>query len=98
LVGLSGQTHAMTVDTGCDRMTEEVLVLTSHTGRVRARVHRISPDDYRVDVERLVEAFDAGNQKRGEFWSVISGLTSYTDSEECAAALAEENLRCGESG
>jgi hypothetical protein len=74
--------------------TEDILTRVSQNGRVRARVQRIASNNYRVDVERLIEAVDAGGCRRGEFWSVVTGLTSYTDSEERAALLAEENLRC----
>jgi hypothetical protein len=76
-------------------MADEILTLSSPSGRVRARVHLLSPGMYRVDVERLIDAFDAGDNWRGQFWSEIEGLTSYADNEARAADLAAQNLRCG---
>ena len=78
-------------------MEDVVLTLDSQTGRHRARVIRISASLYRIDVERLIEALDAGGCLRGDFWSAIRGATSYTDNQERAAALATEQLRCGET-
>jgi hypothetical protein len=52
---------------------------------------------FRVDVERLIDATDAGGFKRGEFWSVVPGLTSFADSTELAIALAQENMRCAQA-
>jgi hypothetical protein len=76
-------------------VADVILILNSETGRHRARVVRISASLYRIEVERLIEALDAGGVRRGEFWSRVTGpgSTSYTDREERAAALAAENLR-----
>ena len=78
-------------------MEELVAAYNAETGRHRARVFRMSGGSYRVEVERLMDATDAGGEKRGEFWSAIRGLTSYTDDPERAAAMAQENLRCGQA-
>jgi len=72
---------------------EAVATYDAETGRHRARVFRMSSGAYRVVVERLLVADDAGGVVRGVFWSAISGFTSYTDDLERAAVLAKENLR-----
>ena len=76
-------------------MPEDIHFIYAKSGKVRSRIQLLPPHTYWVDVERLVEATDAGGYKRGEFWSVIEGLSSITDSEECAKELAAENLKCG---
>jgi hypothetical protein len=76
---------------------EVILTLQSDNGRHRAQVVKISDTAFRVEVERLMEAFDAGGFKRGEFWSSLNAWTSYTDNMERAAELAAENLRLGEA-
>lgn len=78
-------------------MAEVVLTLSSDSGRHRARVFKVAEGSYRIEVDRLIDATDAGGLKRGEFWSVLPGLTSYADSQERALMLAKENLRCGET-
>jgi hypothetical protein len=78
-------------------MGEVVLTLDADTGRHRARVSRTSGGAYRVEVERLIQAYDAGGEWRGEFWSAIPGICSYTDSLERAAELAAEVLRAGQA-
>jgi hypothetical protein len=79
------------------RISEAVFTLDSETGRHRARVFRTASGAYRVDVERLIEALDAGGDRRGEFWSRIRGITSYADSLERAKQMATENLWCGQA-
>ena len=49
---------------------------------------------FRVDVEQLFDATDAGGLYRGQFWSVVIGLTSYADCVDRAIALAQENMQC----
>ena len=78
-------------------MDEVVLTLDADTGRHRARVTRTSAYAYRVEVERLIQTYDAGGEERGEFWSAIRGTCSYTDSLERAAELASEGLRAGQA-
>ncbi len=78
-------------------MEEVIATYDADTGRHRARVFRTSSGVYRVEVERLIDAVDAGGEKRGEFWSAIRGFTSYTDDLERAVTLAEESLRCGQA-
>ena len=75
-------------------MPDDYQVIESGNERIRACIHRLSPTTFRVDVEQLFDATDAAGVKRGEFWSVVTGLTSYADSEDRAIALAQENLRC----
>src|SRR5207248_1308692 len=74
-------------------LEEAVATFDAETGRHRARVVRMSSGGYRVVVERLYEADDAGGVVHGVFWSAVRGFTSYTDDLERAAALAQENLR-----
>ena len=78
-------------------MAESVATFHAVTGRHRARVFRLSNGVYRVEVERLLDGFDAGGVRRGEFWSTIPGISSYTDNLERASVLAEECLRCGQA-
>jgi hypothetical protein len=78
-------------------LTDERQIIASENARIRASIFRVAPAMFRIDVERLVDAIDAFGQERGEFWSVISGLTSFVDSEERALQLANENMRCATS-
>jgi hypothetical protein len=78
-------------------LADERQIVGSENARIRARIFRLAPTMFRIDVERLVDAIDAFGQERGEFWSVISGLTSFVDSEERALQLANENMRCATS-
>ena len=78
-------------------MCEVVLTIESNTGQHRARVVKLSDTAFRVEVERLTEAFDPGGMKRGEFWSPLNGCVTYADSLTRAAGLAAENLRNGEA-
>ena len=77
-----------------DRRTkmEDDLIVAAHSDRLRVRIHSMPSGGFRVDVERLVEAEDAGGVVRGQFWSVQTGLTSYTDTYETARGLAIEKL------
>jgi hypothetical protein len=72
---------------------EVVATYEADTGRHRARVFRLSSGAYRIDVERLYEAADAGGVVHGVFWSRLRGFTSYTDDGDRATELAQENLR-----
>jgi hypothetical protein len=72
---------------------EVVATYEADTGRHRARVYRLSSGAYRVDVERLDEADDAGGVVHGVYWAMLRGFTSYTDDRVRATELAEENLR-----
>jgi hypothetical protein len=58
---------------------EVVATYEAETGRHRARVFRLSSGAYRVEVERLYEADDAGGVVHGVFWSAIRGFSSYTN-------------------
>ena len=78
-------------------MSEVILATESGTGRHRVRAERVSPAVFRVTVERLFDAVDAGGVKRGEFWSAVLGVTSYTDTAERAAELAADALRAAEA-
>ena len=73
-------------------MDEVIATFDADTGRHRARVFRLSSGVYRVEVERLYEADDAGGVVHGMFWSAIRGFTSYTDELARAESLAVENL------
>ena len=75
-------------------MADDYRVVESGNERIRACIHRLSPTMFRVDVEQLFDATDAGGLYRGNFWSVVIGLTSYADSEDRAVALAQQNIRC----
>jgi hypothetical protein len=75
---------------------EAIATYYADNQRHRALVFRLPGDSYRVDVERLYEAEDAGGLVRGVFWSRLYGLTSYSDDLNRALQLAQENLRCGE--
>jgi hypothetical protein len=74
-----------------------VATYEADTGRHRARIFRLSTGAYRIDVERLYEADDAGGVVRGMFWSRLREFSSYTDDLEQAEALAQENLRCAQA-
>jgi hypothetical protein len=78
-------------------MGEVVLTIHSVKGRHRSRVIKVSDTAFWVEVKRLIEAFDSGGCRRGEFWSPLNNWTSYADSVERAAELACENLRNGEA-
>lgn len=78
-------------------MNEVVLTLDADTRRHRARVSRTSNGAYRVEVERLIQAYDAGGEWRDEYWSAIRGICSYTDNLERASELAAEALRTGQA-
>lgn len=78
-------------------MEEVVLRIDADTGQHRAVIARASTGAYRIEVERLIDSFDAGGAFHGQFWSAISGLSSYTDDLDRAQALAEELLRVGQS-
>ena len=71
----------------------DFLMLHSKSDQIRARIHKLKSTGFRVDIERLIDADDAGGIKRGEFWSVVTGLTSYADTVEYAKLLAAENLK-----
>jgi hypothetical protein len=73
-------------------MTSPILILDSRNEGYRAVVTQLSDLVFRVEVERLIESLDAGGVKRGEFWSVLSGSNSLTDSLESARNLAHEKL------
>ena len=76
-------------------MGEVLLTLPSAAGHHRALVIKISNRVYRVEVEKLIEAFDAGGVGPGEFWFPLNDWLSLTDSLERAAELAAESLRNG---
>ena len=79
-------------------MPQTVDTIYDNNGRVRARISFRPPNTYLVDVERLIDAEDAGGTKRSEFWSGIAGLSSVTDNEQRASELAQENFKCGTAG
>jgi hypothetical protein len=70
----------------------DVLVPHPESAHIRARIHRLNSAGFRIDIERLIDEDDAGGNKRGEFWSAMTGLTSYADTEERAKLIATENL------
>ena len=78
-------------------MAEVLTTIQSDSGRYRARIVKISETAFRVEVDRLIEAFDAGGFKRGDFWSPFNDWKSYTDSVKRAAEIAAENLRNAEA-
>jgi len=72
---------------------ELIATYEAYTSRLRAQMFRLPKGAYRVDIEWLYQADDAGGVVHGVFWSRLRGFTSYTDNKVRAAELAQDNLR-----
>lgn len=71
---------------------EDELIVAAQSDQHRARIHAMPSGGFRVDIERLIDADDAGGAVRGQFWSAVVGLTSYADTQELARQLGTAKL------
>jgi hypothetical protein len=72
--------------------TDDELIVSAHSDRLRARIHAMPSGGFCVDLEELIDAEDAGGMVRGTFWSKVVGETSYTYSMDLARQLAAAKL------